>query len=75
MIIAELNVIPLGKDVSISKYVKAALEALKRANVKYEAGAMSTTIEAKNVGELFDVVEMAHEAVFRMGATRVVTTL
>ncbi len=75
MIVAELSVVPLGKDVSISKYVKAALEALKRANLKYEAGAMSTTIEAKNLDELFDAVEMAHEAVFRMGAKRVVTTL
>lgn len=75
MIVAELSVVPLGKDVSISKYVKAALEALKRANLKYEAGAMSTTIEAKNLDELFDAVEMAHEAVFRMGTKRVVTTL
>ncbi|HIH36928.1 MAG TPA: MTH1187 family thiamine-binding protein [Methanocellales archaeon] len=75
MVVAELSVIPLGKEVSISKYVKAVLEALKSADVKYEAGAMSTTIEAKNLVELFDVVARAHEAVFRMGAKRVVTTL
>lgn len=75
MVVAELSVIPLGKEVSISKYVKAALEALKSADVKYELGAMSTTIEAKNLVELFDAVERAHEAVFRMGATRVITTL
>jgi len=75
MVVAELSVIPLGKDVSVSKYVKAALEVLKSANVKYKPGAMSTTIEAKNLDELFSVVKMAHEAVFRMGAKRVVTTV
>jgi len=75
VVVAELSVIPLGKDVSVSKYVKAALEVLKSANVKYELGAMSTTIEAKNLDELFSVVKMAHEAVFRMGAKRVVTTV
>ncbi|MDI6639253.1 MAG: MTH1187 family thiamine-binding protein [Methanocellales archaeon] len=75
MVVAELSIIPSSKDVSISKYVRAALEALKSANVKHEQGAMSTTIEAKNLDELFSVVKMAHEAVFRMGAKRVVTTV
>lgn len=76
MIIAELSVVPLGTtSPSVSKYVKTALEELKRSGVKFEVGAMSTTIETENLETLFSAVKMAHEAVFTAGAKRVVTTL
>ncbi len=76
MIIAELSVTPLGTgSTGVSKYVKAALEELKKSGVKFELGAMSTTIETENMETLFSVVKKAHEAVFLAGAKRVVTTL
>jgi len=75
MIIAELSIVPIGDDVSVSKYVKVFLEELNNSNLKYEVGAMCTTVEAKNLEELFDVVEKAHEKVMDMGVNRAITSI
>jgi len=76
MIIAEFSVIPLGTaDASVSDYVRVAVDVLKQQNVKLKPGAMGTVIEAENLEELFKAVELAHEAVFRAGAKRVVTEI
>ncbi len=76
MIIAEFSVIPLGTaDVGVSDYVRVAIDVLKRRKVRVKPGAMGTVIEAESVGELFKAVELAHEAVFRAGAGRVVTEI
>ena len=75
MIVAELSVVPLGEGTSVSKYVKEAVDALKKEGLKLAPGAMGTTVEAKSLDELFAATKMAHEAVFKAGARRVVTTL
>lgn len=76
MIIAEFSIIPLGtKSTSVSRYVKVALEGLKREDMKVEVGAMSTVVEANDLKTLFNAVEKAHEAVFRLGVKRVVTEI
>ncbi len=75
MIVAELSVEPIGEGTSISRFVKEALEALRRSGVKHVPNAMGTVIEANSLDELFAATKAAHEAVFRAGARRVVTTL
>ena len=74
-IIAELSVIPLGLGPSVSRYVKEAIRELKSSNIRFELSAMGTVLEADNIDALFEAVKMAHEAVFKAGALRVVTTL
>ena len=75
MIIAQLSIAPIGKEVSVSKYVKLVLETLKKEQVKFEINAMSTVIETDDLQTLFDVVEKAHNAVLAAGAERVITEL
>ena len=75
MIIAQLSIAPIGKEVSVSKYVKLVIETLKKGNVKFETNAMATVIETENLKTLFDVVEKAHNVVIASGAERVITEL
>ncbi len=75
MIIAELITFPIGEGTSLSKYVKAAIKALIDAGVKATPGAMSTVIEAKTLDEIFEAAKLAHEAILKLGAKRVSTSL
>ena len=77
MIISEFSIIPIGtKTTSVSRYVKAALEELKKEEgIRVKAGAMGTVIEAGNLRDLLSAVERAHEVVFKLGAGRVVTEI
>jgi len=75
MIIAQLSIVPVGKEVSVSKYVKLVIETLKKENVKFETNAMATVIETEDLKTLFDVVQKAHNAVVASGADRVITEL
>ncbi|HEX08525.1 MAG TPA: MTH1187 family thiamine-binding protein [Thermoplasmatales archaeon] len=75
MIIAELSITPLGEGISVSRYVKIALQTLKESGVKFETNAMATVIECKSIEELFAVVKKAHDSVLEAGAKRVITSL
>jgi len=74
-IIAELSTFPIGKGMSLSKYVKAAVKELESCDVRVTRGAMGTTIEADDLDTLFKAVKLAHEAILKLGAKRVYTTL
>ncbi len=71
MIIAELTIFPTSEGVSVSKYVKEALKAMKETGLKCESGAMSTCIEAPDLKSIFNAVEKAHDAIVKMGAKRI----
>ena len=75
MIISQLSIAPVGKDVSLSKYVKTALNVLEKSNIKFETNAMATVIETEDLETLFNVVKEAHKAVMKSGAKRVITEL
>ena len=75
MIIAQLSIAPVGKSVSLSKYVKLVIETLKKENIKFETNAMATVIETDDLNKLFNVVQKAHNAVLTSGARRVITEL
>lgn len=71
MIIAEFAIFPTSEGVSVSKYVKRAIEEIEKSGLKHETGAMATTIEAKNLDEIFSVIKKAHGAIVEMGAKRI----
>ena len=75
MIISQLSIAPIGKDVSVSKYVKEVIEVIKKHDVKYETNAMATVIETKDLETLFNIVQEAHMAMVYSGAERVITEL
>jgi len=71
MIIAEFAIFPTSEGVSVSKYVKEAIEVIESSGLKYETGGMSTTIEAPDLDTLFKIIEKCHEAIVKMGAKRI----
>lgn len=71
MIIAALSIFPVGEGTSLSKYVKASLEELKKSGLTIHIGAMATTIEAATLNELFQAIKKAHDIQLSMGAQRV----
>ncbi len=75
MIVADISIIPIGVGESVSRFVREAVEELKREGLRVEVTAMSTVVEAESVEKLFSAVQRAREAVFRMGAKRVYTIL
>lgn len=73
MVVAEFSVVPVVSG-SLRPYVKAALAEIERSGLKFEVGAMGTTLE----GELDDIlaaIRRAHQAVMAAGAGRLVTSI
>ena len=75
MIISQLSIAPLGEGTSLSKYVKIAIDSIKKNNVNFKTNDMATVIETKDLKSLFKIVEDAHNAVLKSGAKRVITEL
>jgi uncharacterized protein (TIGR00106 family) len=76
MISAELTLIPIGTpETSLSEYVAAAVAALDETGINYQLSGMGTLLEAENLDELFYAIKIAHEAVFKTGSERVVTSV
>lgn len=75
MIIAEISVTVLGEGSSIGRFVRVAVEALKKSGLKSLSGPNCTSIEASSIDEILDAVKAAHVAVVEAGAKRVVTNL
>jgi uncharacterized protein (TIGR00106 family) len=75
MIISQLSIAPVGVGTSLSKYVKIAIEVLRRNDINFQNNDMATVIETKDLETLFRVVAEAHQAVLDAGAKRVITEL
>jgi len=75
MAILEISIVPLGiKGSSLSPYVADCLRILKKEKVHFELTAMGTNLEG-DLKDLIRVVLKMHEAPFKKGAPRVLTTL
>jgi uncharacterized protein (TIGR00106 family) len=71
----EISVIPLGKDhASLGDTVVETLKVLEAEGVSYEVGPMGTSVEG-DLDTLFRIARLMHEACFKMGYPRVITTL
>lgn len=73
MVVAEFSVTPLVEG-ELKPFVDAAIDVIKQSGLKYEVGALGTTIEGE-LGDVLAVVRKAHLAVRSMGAGRIVTEL
>jgi len=75
MAILEISVVPIGtSDTSLSAYVADCLRILKKEKVRYELSSMGTNIEG-DLKDLFKIALKMHQAPFKKGALRVLTTL
>ncbi|HZY46289.1 MAG TPA: MTH1187 family thiamine-binding protein [Candidatus Bathyarchaeia archaeon] len=74
--IAEFSIHPIGKGVSVSPFVKRAIQAISKIkDLKYEVTPMATILEAEKIQTILRAVEAAHSAVRAMGAKRISSTL
>jgi len=75
-IIAEITTFPVGVGTSLSKFVKeAAKEIDNYKGIGVIHHPMGTVIEADSLEQIFDVTRLAHEAILKTGASRVLTQL
>jgi len=73
-VIMDLCIVPMGVGVSISEYVVACHEVLKKAGLKTQLHAYGTNIEGE-WDEVMAAVKACHEKVHGMGAPRITTTI
>ncbi|MFW9990985.1 MAG: MTH1187 family thiamine-binding protein [Candidatus Odinarchaeota archaeon] len=74
-VILEFSTAPVGLGVSLSTYVKKAIDTVKQSGMKYQVTPMGTVLEGDSLQELLEVVMRAHESIFEAGAARVVTSV
>jgi len=75
MIVAQISIAPVGEGVELHRYVKSAIEEIKKSGIKYEINAMATVVEVSDLDTLFKVIKNAHNAVLKQGAKRVITEI
>ncbi len=75
MAIVAVSISPLGEGPSVSRYVAAAEKVLSGyPNIKRQIGPMFTTLEG-DLADIWQAIRAMQEAVFELGAGRVVSTL
>ena len=75
MAVCEISVVPVGTgSSSISDYVVEAQRIIKKSGLKSQLGPMSTSVEG-DLDKILEVVKEIHEACFRKGAKRVLTSV
>ena len=73
-VIMDLCLVPMGVGVSVSEYVVACQQVLKKAGLKTQLHAYGTNIEGE-WDEVMAAVKNCHETVHGMGAPRITTTI
>ncbi|MEJ2407165.1 MAG: MTH1187 family thiamine-binding protein [Candidatus Thiodiazotropha sp.] len=68
--LVNLQLIPVGTEVSVSKYVAACERVLEESGLIYQLHANGTNIEGE-WDEVFTAVRRCHEVVHGMGAPRI----
>ncbi|MGQ9678609.1 MAG: MTH1187 family thiamine-binding protein [bacterium] len=75
MPIFEISVVPVGTDsTSVSPFVRAAVEVIKKSGLNYQVTPMGTCIEGE-LDCILPLIKNIHETLFRMGCHRLVTTV
>ena len=70
---AEISIVPIGKGVSLSKYVAQAVKIVDKSGLKYQVTPMGTVIEG-NINKVFSVIKQCHLAVLKK-SSRVYTII
>lgn len=74
-VLAEISVTPLGKEgASLGDTVVETLKVAEAKGVNYQVGPMGTSLEG-DLETLFDLLREMHEACFKLGYPRVITTI
>ncbi|MGM0593444.1 MAG: MTH1187 family thiamine-binding protein [Pseudomonadota bacterium] len=68
--LVNLQLVPVGTEVSVSKYVAACERVLEASGLSYQLHANGTNIEGEWEA-VFAVVRRCHEVVHEMGAPRI----
>jgi uncharacterized protein (TIGR00106 family) len=75
MPVCEISVIPVGTaSPSVSEFVVEAQRVIKRSGLKSQLGPMCTSFEG-GIDDILKVARDVHEACFKKGAKRVLTTI
>ncbi len=75
MAIAEVCIIPIGVETSVSKYVAGCQKVLKKEeSIKYSLNPMGTNIEG-SPEDIFKVIRKMQESVFEKNVDRVYTII
>ena len=73
MAVCDITVIPSGRKIKdVYSAVDSVIDIIARSGLKYEVGAMSTSVEG-DPGELFRLAEKCHSEAFQLGADDVIT--
>jgi uncharacterized protein (TIGR00106 family) len=72
--IVDVCVVPIGVGVSMSKYVVACEEIFREAGLNSHVHAYGTNVEG-DWDEVMAAIKRCHEAVHKMGAPRISTTI
>lgn len=73
-VIAELQIIPLGVGLSLSKYIAECERVLKNKKLNIQLHAEGTNIEGE-FDEVFNALKSCIEAVHKLGVPRLVTNI
>ncbi len=73
-VIMDLCLVPMGVGVSVSEYIVACHEILKKRGLKTQLHAYGTNIEG-DWDDVMIAVKECHERVHGMGAPRITTTI
>jgi len=73
-VVADLCVVPLGTEASVSRYVKACQQVLEEAGLTHQVHAYGTNIEG-DWDAVMGAVRQCHQTLHEMGAPRISTTL
>ncbi|MGQ9708007.1 MAG: MTH1187 family thiamine-binding protein [bacterium] len=75
MPIVEISVVPVGTNsTSVSQFVRAALNVIKKSGLNYELNPMGTCIEG-DWDQIFATIKEIHETLVRLGCARLITTI
>ena len=77
VVVAEISLVPLAKGkVSMSDEIAVAFKAIKKTKgLKVTLTGMGTQVESPNLKTILDAVEAAHEAVIKVGVSRIISTI
>jgi uncharacterized protein (TIGR00106 family) len=73
-VLADVSVIPLGAEISLSPYIAACERVFTEAGLAPRLHAFGTNIEGEWT-RVMDAIRRCHEVVHEMGAARVSTTV
>lgn len=77
VVVAEISLVPLTKGkVSMSDEIAVAFMAIKETEgLKVTLTGMGTQVESPNLKTILNAVEAAHEAVKKVGVSRIISTV